>query len=71
MSLLKQNTTKKGRVDKKIATQLKFKFSNNNKKYKVKDICDRADYIKESKSGYLLGFYYLTSWKSYFKDENT
>ena len=54
MSLLKQDTTKKGRVNKNAT---KFDVSNNNsRKYKVKVILDNAIYTKESKSGHLLDF---------------
>ena len=59
MSLLEQNTIKKKRVDKKIAEQLEF--GNDNKKYKVKDICNSIIYVTESKIGYSSGFYYLIS----------
>ena len=71
MSLLEQNTTKKGRVDKKITEKLEFKAGGNNKEYKMKGICDSAVYTRESEVSHLLGFYYLVSWKSYPEDENT
>lgn len=37
----------------------------NNKKYKIKLICNNMVYIKESKVGHLLKFYYLVFLKSY------
>ena len=71
MSMLKQNTKKKGQVDKKIAKQLEFEAGSNNKKYKVEGICKSAVYARELKASYLLGLYYLISCKDYSKDENT
>ena len=71
MSLLDQNTTIKKRVDKKTIKQLEFETGGDNEEYKVEDICDNAVYIRESKVGYLLGLYYLVSWKSYHEDEST
>ena len=69
--MLEQDNTRKGRVDEKTAEQLKFEAGSNNKEYKVKDIRDSAVYARESEIDHLLGFYYLVSWKSYSKDENT
>ena len=56
MSLLKQNTTKKERVDKKV-TELEFE-TGNKEEYKVEAICNNAIYAKEAK-GHLLGLYHL------------
>ena len=61
MSLLKQDTTRKGRMDEKIAEQLEFEASGNNKEYKVEGICDSAVYIRKSEAGHLPGLYYLVS----------
>ena len=61
MSLLEQDTRKKGRVDEKTAKQLKFEAGGNNKEYKVEGIRDSAVYVRESKVGYLPGLYYLVS----------
>lgn len=58
MLLLKQNTTKKKRVDKNIATKLEFEASDN-KKYEMKGIRDSAIYAIELKTDHLLGLYYL------------
>ena len=70
MSLLEQDSTKKGRVDKKIAEQLEFEASGNKKEYKVKGIYNSAVYARESEAGHLPGLYYLVSWKGYPKDES-
>ena len=71
MSLLEQDTTKKGQIDKKTAKQLEFEAGGNNKEYKLEDICNSTVYARESEAGHLLGFYYLISWKGYFEDEST
>ena len=71
MSLLEQDTTRKGRVDEK-ARQIEFGAGDNeSKEYKVKAIWDSTVYAKESESGHLLGFYYLISWKRYPEKKNT
>ena len=54
VSLLKQNTTKKGRVN---DMQLEFE-ANDNKEYEVNGIEDSAVYAKEL-AGQLPGLYYL------------
>ena len=69
MSLLEQDTTRKGRLDENDATELNA--GNNSKEYKVEAIWDSAVYTRESKSGHLPGLYYLVSWKGYPKEENT
>ena len=66
--LLKQNTTKKERVVKKMI-ELEFE-ANNSKEYKVEAIYDSAVYTKEAKA-HLSSLYYLVVWKSYPKEENT
>ena len=64
VSLLEQNTTKKGRVN---DMQLNFEFeAGNNKEYEVDGIRDSAVYARES-AGQLPGLYYLVSWKGYPK----
>ena len=50
VSLLEQNTTRKGRVDEKIS-QLEFEKDGKSKEYKVDKICKSAVYAKESESG--------------------
>ena len=70
MSLLEQDTTKKGRVDKKVR-QIEFDAGNNDSRdYKVETIWDSAVYAKESKD-YLPGLYYLVSLERYPEKENT
>ena len=56
VSLLEQDTTRKGRVDEN-ATRLKFEVDNN-KEYKIERISNSALYIKEAES-HLSGLYYL------------
>ena len=68
MSLLEQNTTRKGRVDE--TTQLDFK-AGDNEEYEVEGIWDSAVYVMESEAAHLLGLYYLVNWKSYPEEENT
>ena len=70
VSLLEQDTTKKGRVN---DTQLDFEFEagDDDKEYEVDGIRDSAVYAKESATGQLPGLYYLVSWKGYPKEENT
>lgn len=45
--------------------------NGNSKEYKVEAIHDIEIYIKELDKGYLLGFYYLISWKGYLEEEIT
>ena len=71
MSLLEQDTTKKRQVDEKIAEQLQFDVSGDNKEYEVEGICNSIVYARESEVGHLPSLYYLVSWKSYPKDEST
>ena len=70
MSLLEQDTTRKGQVDKEVK-QMEFNTGNNGEEYKVEVIRDNAVYTRESKSGHLLGLYYLVLWKRYSEEENT
>ena len=68
VSLLEQDTTKKGQVN---DTQLDFKFeAGNNKKYEVDGIWDSAVYAKDSATRMMPGLYYLVSWKGYPEEEN-
>lgn len=69
--MLKQNITRKGRVD-KPTSQLEFEGDGGDgKEYEVKAICDSAIYAKESESDHLLGLYYLVAWKGSPEEENT
>ena len=58
VSLLEQDTTRKGRVDENIIAELDA-GDNESGKYEVEAICDSAVYARESESGHLLGLYYL------------
>ena len=70
VSLLEQDTTRKGQVDEEVR-QIEFNTGDDESgEYKVKAIWDSAGYARESKSGPLLGLYYLVSWKRYPKEEN-
>lgn len=70
MSLLKQDNTKKGQVD-KITSRLEFDNSrNNDRKYEVEVIRDSEVYTRES-NNHLPGLYYLVSWKIYREEKNT
>ena len=71
MSMLEQNTTKKGRVDEKTVEQLEFEAGSDNKKYELEGIYNSMVYARESEAGHLLGLYYLVFWKSYPKDKST
>ena len=69
MSLLEQDITRKGRVDEN-ATELDA-GDDDSGEYKLEEIRDSAIYVRESKSGHLLGLYYLVLWKGYPEEENT
>ena len=71
MSLLEQDITKKGRVDKKTAEQLEFEVGGNNEEYKVEGICDSAVYARQSEVGHLSYLYYLVFLKDYPKSKST
>ncbi len=49
---------------------MEFENDDNNKKYKIKAICDSAIYASKLE-GHLPGLYYLVLWKNYLKEENT
>ena len=68
MSLLKQDITKRRRVD-KTTFQMELD-KGNSKKYVVEVICNSTVYKKKSE-GYLPSFYYLVFWKGYLEEENT
>ena len=67
MSLLKQNITKKKRVE-KIP---ELYAGDNSKEYKIEKIQDSAVYAMELELGHLPGLYYLVAWKDYPEEENT
>lgn len=60
LSLLQQDTIKKGRVDENAAIQLKFE-ANNDEEYEVEAIQDSAPYEIESKNSHFPWLYYLVS----------
>ena len=68
MSLLKQDSTRKEQMDKKV-TELDFE-AGNSKEYKMGAIWDSAVYANQLESGHLSGFYYLVVWKGYSKKKN-
>ena len=69
MSLLEQDTTKKGRVSEKVP---ELDVGNeDSEEYEVEAIRDSAVYANESESGHLPGLYYLVAWKGYPEEENT
>ena len=70
VSLLEQDITRKGRVDKKTS-QLEFENDGEGEEYEVEEICDSTVYAKESQSGQLLSLYYLIYWKGFPEEENT
>ena len=69
VSLLEQDTTKKGQVN-DMQLDLEFK-AGDDKEYEVDGIQDSAVYTKELATGQLPGLYYLVLWKSYLKEKNT
>ena len=69
MSLLKQDTIRKGREHEENAEKLDA--GDNSGEYEVEAIRDSAVYARESESGHLPGLYYLVSWKGYPEEENT
>ena len=65
MSLLKQDTTSKGRE----FLVPKFEPADD-KEYKVKAIQNSTVYTKEA-DGYLLRLYFLVTWKGYLEKKST
>ena len=59
MSLLKKNSTKKEKVNKKVI-KLEFEAVNNSNKYKVKTIWDSTVYVNNTES-HLPSLYYLVA----------
>ena len=69
VSLLEQDTTRKGRVSEEVP---ELNAGNeDSEEYKVEAILDSAVYANESKSGHLPGLYYLVAWKGYSEEKNT
>ena len=70
VSLLEQNTTKKGREYKNATELAELDAGEDSGKYEVEAIRDSAVYARESELGHLSGLYYLVFWKSYPKEKN-
>ena len=68
VSLLKQDSTRKGQVNDENVAELNA--GNKNKKYEVEVIWDSKIYARKLESGHLPGLYYLLSWKGYLEEEN-
>ena len=67
VSLLEQDTIRKGQVDKKVR-EIEFDASDNDsEEYEVEVICDSTVYTKKLESGYLPSLHYLVAWKGYLK----
>ena len=60
MLLVKQDNTRKGRVDDENAAELDD-GNDKRREYEIEAIVDSTVYPKESESGHLPGLYYLVS----------
>ncbi len=72
VSLLEQDTTRKGRVDRALPEpekEVEFE-AGDNKEYEVEAIIDSAVYGQQA-NDQMPGLYYLVSWKGYPEEENT
>ena len=70
ISLLKQDTTRKGRMNQLFPEPEPEFNAGNNKKYEVEAIIDSAVNAKEAE-GHLPSLYYLVSWKGYLEEKST
>ena len=68
MSLLEQDSTRKGRVYEENAEKLDA--GDDSGEYEVEVIRDSTVYVRVSESGHLSGLYYLVSYKRYPEEEN-
>ena len=59
ISLLEQDTTRKGQVHEENVKKLDA--GDNSREFELEAIWDSALYARESESGHLPGFYYLVS----------
>ena len=59
MSLLEQDTIKKGRIDKNATKLAELDAGKDSGKYKIEVIYNNAVYARKSESSHLLGLYYL------------
>ena len=69
VSLLEQDTTRKGRMNELFPKPEPEFNAGDNKEYKVEAIKDSAVYAKEAEE-HLLGLYYLVFWKGYPEEES-
>ena len=70
VSLLEQDTTRKGRMNELFPEPEPEFDAGNNKEYEVEAIKDSVVYAKEAKR-HLSGLYYLVSWKDYPEEKST
>ncbi len=73
VSLLEQDTTRKGRVDNKALPEPEKKLEfevEGNKEYEIEAIIDSAVYNQQA-NNQMPGLYYLVLWKGYPEEENT
>ena len=68
VSLLEQDSIKKGRVDN---NETKLDAGNNSREYKIEAFRDSTVYTRESESCHLPGLYDLISWKKCPEEKNT
>ncbi len=72
MSLLEQDTTRKGQVDNKAPPEPEKEFeAGDDKEYKVEVIIDSVVYGQQANNSQMPGLYYLVLWKGYPEEENT
>ena len=67
MTLLDKDTIKKGEINENV---IKLDVAKNSSGYEIEAIWNSAVYIRESKSGYVPGLYYLVFWKRYLEEKN-
>ncbi len=72
VSLLEEDTTRKGRVDNKALPEPEKEFeARDDKEYLVETIINSAVYGQQANNSQMPGLYYLVLWKGYFEEENT
>ncbi len=70
MSLLEQDTIRKGRVNELVELELEL-VAGEHEEYEMEAIRDSAVYANEEEGGQLPELYYLVFWKGYPESENT
>lgn len=58
------------KTSRKKTLQLELKDNSKAKEYKIEKICNNIVDLKELKSSYFLGFYYLIFLKSFLQEKN-